>query len=336
MPEPVHPRPIRRRGSASWRWAAATAAAVAWLALGPVSGLASAGAAPLAPPAIPTTGAYLGAFVAPHQNLNQAQSDVRLELSEIGNFDGVLGRPLGLVHVFQNWRNPVRNAVLAALASTGATPVIDWACTSDASVTNDSQDALITSYARSLAAYGHPVFLRWFWEMNLVNEPRTSACLAGLGANGYVAAWQHIHAIFESVGATNVAFVWCPSIQSMDFAAPYYPGDQYVDWIGFDGYDRQQSSTIITTLFQPFYEHWLPNGKPILIGETGATTDQRSYLAALATQVPADLPGIKAVIYYDSKSTSDWTLADTPGDLGLSQFIDLGELPYFDYPFFHP
>jgi hypothetical protein len=309
-------------------------AVLAGLVGGPVVADGSAGAGtPLVPPAVPATGAYLGAFVAPHQSLSQAQSDVRLELSEIGNFDGVLGRPLGIVHVFQNWKSPVRNSVLGAIAATGATPIIDWACTSDASVISGSQDNLITSYARSLAAYGRPVFLRWFWEMNLVNEPRNASCLGTGGAAGYVQAWQHIHAIFETVGATNVAFVWCPSIQSTNFAAPFYPGDQYVDWIGFDGYDRRQDPSIITTQFQPFYEHWLPNGKPMLIGETGATTDQAPYLAALASEVPAALPGIKAVIYYDSRSTSDWTLVDAPGDLGLTQFIELGDLPYFDYPF---
>ncbi len=181
------------------------------------------------PPAVPTSSAYFGAFVAPHEGETQAQSDVRLELAQLGNFSGALGRPLGLVHVYQPWSNPVKVATLAALASTGATPVIDWTCTSDVSIANGSQDALITSYATALKSYGRPLFLRWFWEMNLVALPRASGCLGAQGSVGYIQAWQHIWTIFHSVGATNVAFVWCPSINAPATAAADYPGDAFVD-----------------------------------------------------------------------------------------------------------
>jgi hypothetical protein len=71
----------------------------------------------------------------------------------------------------------------------------------------------------------------------------------------------------------------------------------------------------------------------MMIGETGATTDQASYLANLATALPSTFPGIKAVLYYDSQSTSDWTLVNAPGNLGLSRFIAMGSLAYFSYPF---
>jgi hypothetical protein len=287
----------------------------------------------LAKPAVPLSSAYLGAFVAPHETEAQAQSDVRQELAQIGNFDGVLGRPLGLVHVYQSWNAPVRPTVLAALASTGSTPVIDWTCASDASIANGSQDALITSYADSLKAYGRPVFLRWFWEMNLVNAPRTSNCLGALGATGYIQAWQHIWTIFQNRGAANVAFVWCPSISAPVAAASYYPGDNYVDWIGWDGYDRKQDPSMLTNQFLPFYNSWITHGKPLMLGETGATIDQATYLAQLTSILPTTFPGLKAILYYDSKSTFDWTLTDTPGQLGMSAFVAMGQTPYFGFPF---
>ncbi len=235
--------------------------------------------------------------------------------------------------MYQNWANPVKNSALAALAATGATPVIDWSCTSDADITDGSQDSFITSYADQLASLGQPVFLRWFWEMNLVNLPRTSACLGSAGAVGYVEAFQHIVTLFRAAGATNVAFVWCPSIAGTNYAAAYYPGDSYVDWIAWDGYDRKQDPNMLTDQFLPFYQHWLPDGKPMMIGETGATIDQASYLTNLTDNLPALMPDVKAVLYYDSESTEDWTLQDLPGNLGLSAFITLGQTPYFMYPF---
>ena len=298
---------------------------------GPVPHAAASGT--LAQPAVPQHSAYLGAFVAPHVNEDQAQSDVRLELAQLGNFDGAMGRSLGLVHVYQPWAMPVRASTLAALAATGATPFVDWTCTSDASIINGSQDALITSYADSLKAYGRPVFLRWFWEMNLVNLPRTSGCLGSLGAAGYIEAWQHIWTIFQNEGAANVAFVWCPSINGGIYGSAYYPGDAYVDWIGWDGYDRTHSPSETIAQFQPFYAYWVTHGKPMVLGETGATTAQAPYLAALATALPASFPQVRAVLYYDSKSTSDWTLVDVPGDLGADQFATFAQIPYFGFPF---
>jgi beta-mannanase len=169
--------------------------------------------------------------------------------------------------------------------------------------------------------------------MNLVGGSRAQACLGTLGSTGYIEAWQHIWTIFRQVGASNVAFVWCPSIVSPDFAVPYYPGDQYVDWIGVDGYDRQQDPAAVIAELLPFYQHWMADGKPMMIGETGATTDQASYLADLASTLPVTFPGIKALLYYDSRSSSDWTLVDRPGDLGLDQFIATGQLAYFSFPF---
>jgi hypothetical protein len=338
-------RDVRRAASRTRirRAAIGAAAVVALVAAGGtvvhVATAASSPSAPraadstLAPPAVPQHSAYLGAFVAPHLGEDQAQADVRQELAQLGNFDGAVGRSLGLVHVYQPWASPVRPSTLAAVAATGATPFIDWTCTSDASIINGNQDALITSYAQALKSFGRPVFLRWFWEMNLVNLPRTSGCLGTLGASGYIQAWQHIWTIFQNQGAGNVAFVWCPSINGATFGSTFYPGDSYVDWIGWDGYDRKQSASATLAQFTPFYANWVTHGKPLVLGETGATTDQATYLAALATALPTSFPQVRAVLYYDSKSTLDWTLVDAPGNLGADQFAALAQNPYFGFPF---
>ena len=267
-----------------------------------------------------------------HQSIAQAQGDIRQPLSELNNFAASSGAARTGARL-PNLGLTGQERRVGRVRQHGATPVVDWSCISDASVISGSQDSLITAYATQLKDYQRPVFLRWFWEMNLVNGNRASACLDGLGSAGYVQAWQHIRAIFQQVGATNVSFVWCPSIVSPDFAAPFYPGDQNVDWIGFDGYDRHQDPNMLTTQFLPFYNHWLPNGKPIMIGETGATTDQATYVAQLAARLPTQFPDIHAVLYYDSHSTSDWTLTNAPGNLGLSQFSAMGRLAYFMFPF---
>jgi hypothetical protein len=113
-----------------------------------------------------------------------------------------------------------------------------------------------------------------------------------------------------------------------------------VDWIGWDGYDRTQSADPVlgsAGQYTLFYQYWMnyfatnsEAPKPMMIDETGATTDQATYLPALATWVHAN-SNVKALLYYDSDSTSNWTLQ--PGNAGFNQFVTLANDPYFGYPY---
>ena len=99
---------------------------------------------------------------------------------------------------------------------------------------------LIVATAQAVKAFGKPMFLRWNWEMNLSNGAK---CM-GTGTTaqqeaGYIGAWQNIYTIFKAQGVTNVSWLWNPGGGPADAdPAPYYPGSAYVDWIGFDGYDK--------------------------------------------------------------------------------------------------
>jgi len=91
-------------------------------------------------------------------------------------------------------------------------------------------------WATDARKYGHPVFLRFGFEFNgdwfsWSGDPEA-----------YRAAWRHVHDLFTQVGADNVTWVWAPNVQSCpdeptNAAERYYPGDDYVDWIGVDGYN---------------------------------------------------------------------------------------------------
>jgi beta-mannanase len=59
--------------------------------------------------------------------------------------------------------------------------------------------------------------------------------------NEYIMAWHHIHNIFsnKSLDSTRLQWVW--SVNYADFgnytAENYWVGDNYVDWLGIDGYN---------------------------------------------------------------------------------------------------
>jgi len=55
----------------------------------------------------------------------------------------------------------------------------------------------------------------------------------------FVQAWQHVHDIFTKLGVTNVTWVWSPNVEyggSIPLSE-LYPGSNYVDWVGIDGYN---------------------------------------------------------------------------------------------------
>ncbi len=185
-----------------------------------------------------------------------------------------------------------------------------------ASIIAGSYDAYITIWASAAKAWGHPFFLRFAHEMNGSWYPWCAGVNSNTAAQ-YVQMWQHVHDLFTSVGATNVTWVWCvntvysgsPAINTL------YPGDNCVDWLALDGYNRlanpwQDFSTIAAGTVNQLTN--LAPGKPIMVAETGCNqtnnpteTKAQWFLNALTNYLPVVQPRIKAWVYFNSTNTSD-------------------------------
>jgi len=269
-------------------------------------------------PQIPTTGAYLGAWIHPSATTS-TPADIDTSTA--------------IQHVWASFKAPVPTDTMTAIAGNGAIPLIDWGCTNVANISSGGEDTTINNFATGLKSYGKPVFLRWYWEFNeLSSAGKTPAGLGCDGYNngsGYIAAWQHIYNLFKSDGVSNVSFVWCPGFTGGNFAA-YYPGDQYVDWIGIDRYERTSKGQPLLSfndMFSSYYNEWVGHNKPIMVAETAAmgSANQVQYLNSTASQI-AELPKIKAFVYFDSVGPAgDWSLTGA----GLPAFKSLAGLPYF-------
>jgi beta-mannanase len=53
-------------------------------------------------------------------------------------------------------------------------------------------------------------------------------------------AWRHVHAIFTTIGATNVKWMWTQNVEYSGSTAlsSVFPGDSYFDMTRVDGYNR--------------------------------------------------------------------------------------------------
>ncbi|MEO8927085.1 MAG: hypothetical protein ABI306_07960 [Caulobacteraceae bacterium] len=304
---------------------------MAWLFLALAAVLASAGpvaAGPgaLRPPAIPARGAYLGAWVNPRALGNAGQDEPGLkEIGQLAPFNSAVGKPLAILHLFSHFHDPLPVQTLAAIEANGSIPLLNWSCASLPEINSGRDDTQIAAFAHGVARFGKPLFLRWYWEMNL-DDAAHKACGAAGDGPAFISAWRRIWNIFRQAGATNAAFVWCPSARGD--STPYYPGDAYVDWIAADKFDKKHHGQIaFAQLFGPFFASWASHDKPFMVGATGAqSVDQAQFLQGIQKDLPARFPRIKAVIYFDATGPKgDWSLQGP----GLAAFKALAADPYF-------
>jgi hypothetical protein len=113
---------------------------------------------------------------------------------------------------------------------TNLPPVAEREYASLAAIAKGQYDFYIVPWAKAAAEYKRPLFIRFAHEMN---DPYRYPWgpQNGNRPEDFIAAWRHVHVIFQKMGATNVLWVWSPHI-SMPWLEFYYPGPEYVDWIG--------------------------------------------------------------------------------------------------------
>ena len=109
-----------------------------------------------------------------------------------------------------------------------------------------------------------------------------------------------------------------------------YPGADYVDWIGIDGYLKDQNNaSSFAELFGPWYAKYVTYQKPLIVVETGAPqNDQADYFDWDWPKRANTIPGLKAILYFDALGNNgDWSLSQP----GLAAFAQLLANPYFSF-----
>jgi Bacterial Ig domain/Glycosyl hydrolase family 26 len=180
---------------------------------------------------------------------------------------------------------------------TGSVPLKD--------IASGKYDASLKTWVQQAAAWGHPFFLLLDPEMNGTWEPYSPGKNGNTAAD-FINAWRHFHDLAVSAGAKNITWVWCPNVDPWNMFTPYaqlYPGDAYVDWTGFNGFDKDGKSSF-NWLFGSSYNalRQIAPTKPILISETAADElgNKAGWIAdAFSTQLPKNFPQIKAVVWFN-------------------------------------
>ncbi|NJY63089.1 glycosyltransferase [Salinimicrobium sp. CDJ15-81-2] len=166
-------------------------------------------------------------------------------------------------------------------------------------------DDYIIKFADKLAHYNKPVFLRFAHEFNNPAYPWSAD--GGNTPADFKAAWRHVHEIMKDRGANEVMLVWNPwDPQGME---QYYPGDQYVDWIGltmldYQGLNKSGAEVPFEELYLPFRNklQWFTR-KPVMLTEFGSLNlngNQNSWLKNAMAKISGEFGEIGAVVLFNS------------------------------------
>jgi beta-mannanase len=253
-------------------------------------------------------------------------------MEPLAAFEALAERPVDIVMWYQDWAL-ARNldlTMLQRVVEHDACPLITWEpwdATRGAEqptfhltrLLAGDHDQFVETWARQLAAFGHPVLLRWGHEMNGHWYP-WSVGRAGTSAANYVESWRHLWSVFRAAGADNVQWIWSPNALAGARAfEPCYPGDAFVDWVGLDGYNwggwRHWRS--FSQLFDESYRRiTVLTPKPLMIAETACAEagmrKARWITDALTVQIPRHFPRVQAVVWFNLAKERDWRIESSP------------------------
>lgn len=232
-------------------------------------------------------------------------------------FERHAGKKVTFINTGQQWASFDRGTMQKVIEA-GALPLVTMGLQSGvtlAEVAEGKQDAQIAAWARAAKEWGYPFLFRPWWEVN-------GDWYAWGRSPDFIAAWQHFHDIVVREGATNVTWAWVVNSiwwDPLSDPTPYYPGDEYVDWVGMDTYNwglnPLQPDRWLTPqqAIEPTLEvlERIAPGKPVCICEDASTEiggDKPSWIREmLATYLP-DHPSIKAYLWFN------WNVAQGSGN----------------------
>lgn len=166
--------------------------------------------------------------------------------------------------------------------------------------------SVIRPEAQRIRQWRLPVFMDFDHEMDSADKSDRGTMAQ------YVRAYRHIHDVFAALHVNNVVWVWVSTGWTGASAqiGAAYPGDAYVDWIGYDPYNfylcHQTSWQSVAATLTPFY-NWLLRhrhaNKPWMLAEYGTRSGRYAWQEPRwYYDLPAALrrlPRIRAVVQWD-------------------------------------
>ncbi|MBO8167651.1 MAG: copper amine oxidase [Thermoanaerobacteraceae bacterium] len=247
----------------------------------------------------PKEGTYLGAYVYQDTLIN----------GDMQKFNQLTGKKHASFFLYAGYGHSFPQWWIDEVKAVGAAAHIAWEPNQGLDKVKD--DRYLREYARKLKETGIPIFLRFASEMNgnwtaYSGDPQK-----------YIEKWRLVHDVMEEE-APNVIMVWTVFTFPQATIQKFYPGDDYVDWVGVNIYNVVYHNNNINypawhedplELLDFVYDTYSPR-KPIQISEFGAThytiTDGKYYedfainkISRMYNGIRTKYPRVKSIFYFD-------------------------------------
>lgn len=193
-------------------------------------------------------------------------------------------------------------------------------------------DAYIRQWARDLREVNLPVGVRFAHEMNGFWYPWSEQA-NGNSPGEFIAAWRHVHELFQQEGALNAIWIWTPNVTGFPQSQPLnqlYPGSDYVDWVGLSGYYRKvipgKAASFDNTYGKTLADlRAVAPGKKIFLSEVGATEtggQKPAWVTSFFDSLPQN-PDVIGFTWFNRQVTAipegekvpvtnDWRITSSP------------------------
>jgi hypothetical protein len=170
---------------------------------------------------------------------------------------------------FSGWAEPFASTFARQVHARGGTLYvqIDPTFASVSGIADGAYDDYLRSYADSVRDFGHAVVIGFGHEMN---APWYSWGYGHVPAATFVRAWRHIVDLFRTEGADNVTWLWTinADLPGTGPVRDWWPGAQYVGWVGIDGFYNKSSNTFASVFGRTIGQVRAFTAKPLLVAET--------------------------------------------------------------------
>jgi glycosyl hydrolase family 26 len=241
----------------------------------------------------------------------------------LADYTAMVGRQPEIVMSYRDFGLPLLYSNEASnLRATGQTPMVSWEPDQSLSqIASGSYDSYLHEQAKAAKSWGTTLMIRFGHEMN-----GTWYSWSGQ-PESFVAAWRHIVSIFRADGVTNVKWVFSPNIQEGTKypISPYFPGDEWVDYVGLDGYNWGTGTSwskweSLQSVFATSYSVITQlSTKPVIITETSSSEaggEKAAWIRdGFMSAIPQSFPRVTAVVWFNRTQEDDWRINSSQASL---------------------
>ncbi len=291
----------------------------------------------------PPSGCYTGVF--PGWDLPDEHED-NVSTQELRDLERLTGKAIAVTPFSVFWgENKVSGDQLEAIAKYGAIPLLRlmpwgepyWVAGyqenySLQKIIDGDFDQYLSDWADQVKSFTRPVMINFGVEMNGDWFPWSGVFQGGGATAGYgdpakadgperfVDAFRHIVDLFRNRGAANACWYFHANHdsfpeESWNAMSTYYPGDDYIDWLGISVYGPQYKDedwVSFTGLMTPAYNEVcaLNPDKPVILAEWGVGEypqkgDKAAWYAGALESLPLEYPRVKIAIVYSERWRND-------------------------------